>query len=90
MFAGSFFDAVQISGAEAVIKLAFEQLENTFIKPSWWHGLSAVEQSNILTHVRSGTPYGHRRTRAAFLGKGLTFPAKVREIRRAGANFPVV
>jgi len=40
LFAASFLDAVRATGADAVIKLVFEHLENTFMKPTWWSGLT--------------------------------------------------
>lgn len=76
-FAASFADAVRATGADAVTKLVFEQLENTFMKPTWWNGLSHTQQSAILRHVQSGTPFGHTRTKEALVGKGLTFPVQV-------------
>jgi hypothetical protein len=76
-FAGSFVDAVRASGADAVIRLAFEQIENTFMKPSWWNSLLATERTIILRHVQSGTPFGYERTGTALLGKGLAFPVNV-------------
>jgi len=76
-FAASFVDAVRATGADAVIKLVFEQLDNTFMQPTWWSGLPHTDQSIILRHVQSGTPFGHERTKEALLGKGLTFPARV-------------
>ena len=74
LFAASFVDAVRLSGADAVVKLAFEQLENTFMKPSWWSDLTPTEQAIIFRHVQSGTPFGDAGT---FRSQGLTFSAKV-------------
>jgi hypothetical protein len=42
--------------ADALIRLAFEQLENIFIRPSWWEGLSTEDQTSLLRAVQSGTP----------------------------------
>jgi hypothetical protein len=80
LFAGSYMKAVRASGANAVIKLVFEQLENTFMKPSWWSGLSPTEQSTILRHARSGTPSGGARTTAALLSEAPMFSAQVDKI----------
>jgi hypothetical protein len=42
--------------ADALIRLAFEQLENIYFTPSWWETLGSEDQNALLCAVRSGTP----------------------------------
>lgn len=41
--------------ANAVVHLAFEHIENTFMRPSWWDSLSADAREEALKKIRSGS-----------------------------------
>lgn len=36
------------------IQLAFEHIENVFMRPSWWEGLSNTVRNALVTRMRSG------------------------------------
>ena len=36
------------------IQLAFEHIENVFMKPNWWKGLSDTVRNALTTRMRSG------------------------------------
>jgi len=42
--------------ADALIRLAFEEIENIYLSPSWWEALPSADQTALLRAVRSGTP----------------------------------
>jgi hypothetical protein len=42
--------------SQAVIRLAFEYFENTFMRQSWWEGLGPSAQGTIKRHALSGGP----------------------------------
>jgi hypothetical protein len=59
-FAVSFARAATIEGGNAALQLAFEHIENTYFRPSWWQGLAPSMQEKIYERMRSGTPFNGR------------------------------
>jgi hypothetical protein len=76
-FAGSFAEAAKVNGADAAARLAFEYVENTYMRPSWWEGLPLAPRSKAISHMHSGTPFGPRRTSKNVAEKQSTFDFKV-------------
>jgi SEC-C motif-containing protein len=54
MFARSFSSIRASEKANAAIRLAFEHLENTYMRPSWWNGLATATQEAIRNHIVTG------------------------------------
>jgi hypothetical protein len=55
-FVGSFRTIPDDRKADALIRIAFEQLENIYIRPSWWETLSLEDKTALLYATRSGLP----------------------------------
>ena len=53
-FGCSFADVPDEHKAIVGIQLAFEHIENIFMKPSWWDGLSDTVRNALVTRMRSG------------------------------------
>lgn len=61
-FAMSFVNVPAIEKAEAIIRLAFEHIENIYLKPSWWHELTDATKEATIRRIRTGIgPYGFER-----------------------------
>jgi hypothetical protein len=43
--------------ANATVQFAFEYVENTMIRPSWWDNLSEMQKNNVLKHLMAGHPF---------------------------------
>ena len=54
-FAESFLQLPEIEMADALLRFAFEHVENLFLKPSWWQSVSAKTQNNLLKRIKNGT-----------------------------------
>lgn len=54
-FAESFAARNDDAVAEAAVRLAFEHLENTCMRPSWWAGLSTSEREALIARIEAGT-----------------------------------
>ena len=39
---------------DALVQIAFEQLENIFLRKSWWEGLPAAQRADLTRRIRSG------------------------------------
>jgi hypothetical protein len=61
-FARSFAEQSPRDKAEAAIRLGFEHLENLYIKPSWWRGLSEFARDAAIARMPSGGPVVARRS----------------------------
>ncbi|WP_416739225.1 hypothetical protein ACM1ZW_20765 [Pseudomonas sp. NFX71] len=59
-FVESFKRLPDSAKSTAVIQLAFEQLENTYMKPSWWLGLPDEWRNFAISKTRSGTGLADR------------------------------
>jgi hypothetical protein len=57
-FVGSYQNVPSAQKADAAIRLAFEQVENIYMKPSWWNGLDRAIQEDAIQRTRSGTGLG--------------------------------
>ena len=53
-FGGSFMDVPDEQKANLGIQLAVERLENIYLKPSWWDGLSNTIRRALKARMRSG------------------------------------
>ena len=53
-FSNSFAAVPPREKANASLRLAFEYLENTFLRPSWWQSLGELKRNVILHHAISG------------------------------------
>jgi hypothetical protein len=53
-FAKSFMGAVETERADAIVRLAFEHLENIYLRPSWWHSLPATVKAHLMHRSQSG------------------------------------
>lgn len=42
--------------ADATVRLAFEHLENTYMKPTWWYGLPEIDRQATIRRMSSGLP----------------------------------
>jgi hypothetical protein len=40
--------------ADALVQIAFEQMENIFLRKSWWEGLPAGQRADLTRRIRSG------------------------------------
>ena len=56
LFGRSFEDVPDEEKANVGIQLAVEHIENIYMKPSWWHGLSDTVRNALVTRMRSGGP----------------------------------
>ena len=56
LFGRSFADVTDEEKANRGIQLAVEHLENIYMKPSWWHGLSQTMRDALDTRMTSGMP----------------------------------
>ena len=54
LFGHSFGDVPDEQKANVGIQLAVEHIENIYMKPSWWHGLSDSARTALITRMRSG------------------------------------
>jgi hypothetical protein len=72
-FASSFVAAAKVNGGDAAVRLALEHVENSYIKPSWWHGLPPALQSVAVNHIHSGTPFGPPRAPKQLVDNGQAF-----------------
>ena len=54
LFGSSFGDVPDEEKANVGIQMAVEQIENIYMKPSWWHGLSDTVRNALVTRMRSG------------------------------------
>lgn len=54
-FGRSFADLPNEQKANMGIQLAVEHIENAFLRPSWWGGLSDTVRDALVTRMRSGT-----------------------------------
>jgi len=54
-FVESFKKLSNSEKATAVIQLAFEQLENTYMRPSWWSGLPEEWRNFAISKIKAGT-----------------------------------
>jgi hypothetical protein len=65
--------------ADALVRLAFEQLENIYMTPGWWYALGPDDKAALLCAVRSGTPLAERKANC-LIDRGSTYvDAKVVE-----------
>jgi hypothetical protein len=53
-FVKSFSQIAVQDKADAAIRLAFEHLENTYIKPSWWHSLPENTRRDAIKRIKTG------------------------------------
>ena len=73
-FASSFAAVPPGQKANAAIRLAFEYLENTFLRPSWWQSISKSRRDVIIHHAASGIgPSAPERGPASLLDDGFTW-----------------
>ncbi len=54
-FVESFKELPDLEKSAAVIQLAFEQLENTYMRPSWWLGLPEEWRNFVVSKIKAGT-----------------------------------
>jgi hypothetical protein len=74
LFADSFAAIPSREKANAAVRLAFEYLENTFLRPSWWQSMSEARRDAILHHAASGIgPSAPERGPASLQDDGLTY-----------------
>ena len=61
-FAESFINLPDDQKANATMHIAFEHLDNIYIRPSWWRGRSASEREYLDERFKSGLgPGGNQR-----------------------------
>ena len=56
LFGRSFGDVPDEEKATVAIQLATEHIENIYMRPSWWRGLSDAVRDALITRMRSGIP----------------------------------
>jgi hypothetical protein len=78
-FRDSFIDALKTDGGDAAVRLAFEHLENTYIRPSWWNHLGSEQRWEAEERMRSGLPSTERTV--AGLTRRQTFVRGVGAVR---------
>lgn len=78
-FVSSFMSIRDEEKANMVLHLVVEHIENTYFRPSWWHGIEAQERILLLKRMRNGTPARYVRTAHTF-----------REPMRIQESLPVV
>lgn len=54
-FVESFEELSQDRKADALVRIAFEQMDNIYLQQSWWEALPKSDQSRLLLHIPSGT-----------------------------------
>lgn len=54
-FAESFLRLPKIEMADALLRFAFEHVENLFLKPSWWEAVPVQTRNCLLKRVKNGT-----------------------------------
>lgn len=55
-FAASFQRVPDLEKADALLRLAFVQTDNLFLRPSWWTALSEDEKKAFVQMIMAGTP----------------------------------
>jgi hypothetical protein len=70
-FVSSFQALNDARKADALIRIAFEQTDNIFLRPSWWAGLPPAQQRLFQNQVQSGTP-GSERKRDCLVDRGTS------------------
>lgn len=73
MFAKSFAGVRNGEKAEAVRRLVFEHIENVFMLPSWWRGLSEELRLAAIFRMRTGSPGGAERKASCLMSDGLAY-----------------
>lgn len=68
-FARSFMNLPSDQKANAAVYLAFEHLENVYMRPSWWNGCSNNIKSHLVQRFRSGIGIAGVKRRADCLSK---------------------
>ena len=69
------FDKVaDCAKADAIVQIAFEQLENIYLKISWWDSLSSNQREDLTRRIRSGVglnvrPPGYYTSEGPFLAE---------------------
>ena len=53
-FVKSFEALSQNRIANALVRIAFEHIDNIYIRQSWWEALSNNDQAELMQHMRSG------------------------------------
>ena len=72
-FASSFAAIPSRQKASAAVRLAFEYLENTFLRPTWWQSMSELRRDVVLRHAASGLGHGPERTPVSLQDDGFAF-----------------
>jgi hypothetical protein len=54
-FAESFLQLPEIEMADALLRFAFEHVENLFVKPSWWEAVPLQTRNGLLKRIKNGT-----------------------------------
>ncbi|MGO9570882.1 MAG: zinc chelation protein SecC [Desulfomonilaceae bacterium] len=74
-FVNSFKCLPDSEKADAVLHLAFEQIENTYVRPSWWDQLSEEERQSVIQRFLSGVPgiIGTERQRDCLSNRSVTY-----------------
>jgi len=57
-FVNSYKNLPSSQKADAAVRLAFEQLENIYMRPSWWDGLDAAIRDDAIQRSRTGLGLG--------------------------------
>jgi hypothetical protein len=78
---GSYLDAFEVvpdsDKADALIQIAFEQMENIFLRISWWNNLPKTQRNDLIQRIRKGTglsphlPGYYRRTEPLLVSTAL-------------------
>jgi len=82
-FVRSFASHDNATMGEAAMRLAFEHLGNTYMRPSWWEALPESAKQAAINRMPSGTPTVARR-RDCLLPDGHVYAAKVHVAERLG------
>jgi hypothetical protein len=59
-FVDSFRKLPSTRKADSLIRAAFELSDNTYIRPSWWGGLTKTQREAFERQIKSGTPSARR------------------------------
>jgi hypothetical protein len=70
VFARSCIQAVEREGPDALIRLAFEHIENVYLRPIWWNSLPATARAALVRRTQSGG-VTRERTRQCLMPDGV-------------------
>jgi len=81
-FVQSFAAMPAVKVADSLVQLAFEHIENIYLRPSWWQGLPDEIRDALIDRTKNGTLSGERLATCLVPdGRSYLGPRPIKEIR---------